>query len=795
MALKKSDLYASLWESCNELRGGMDASQYKDYVLTLLFVKYVSDKYAGDPYGGVVVPEGSHFKDLVALKGTDTIGNLINTDVLAPLAAANKLPKFPDFNDPAKLGSGNEKVQRLTNLIGVFQNPALDFTSNRAADDDILGDAYEFLMRHFATESGKSKGQFYTPSEVSRTVAHLVGIGAAATTPQTTVYDPTCGSGSLLLKVADQASTPVTLYGQEKDLTTSGLARMNMILHDYPHAHIAQGNTLTTPAFTSGDALDTFDYIVANPPFSDKRWSTGLTTDKDKYQRFTLGTPPARQGDYAYLLHILRSLNLTGTAACILPHGVLFRGGAEGTIRRAIVRRGYLKAVVGLPPNLFYGTGIPACILVLSKLAAAERSHVYLVDAADGFIKDGAKNRLRERDIHRIVDACAQQHDLPGYARRVPISQIEANDYNLNLPRYIDRAASATREDAAGHLYGGIPQSDVEALAPYWDACPGLRESLFEALRPGYVRLVPDPSRIPVAVSAHPAFRSFRDDADQAFDHWYEWAEQRLSAFGQGDKPSLTLHQVSEHLLDHYTGRPLVSRYAAFQHLMDYAASTLSDDLYIVSSDGWNADPQPILNAKEKVVGWDSDLLPKRYLIAAFFADEQQAIDQLQAERETLIAEQAELEEEEGGDEGAFADLERVNKANVTARLRELRGQSDDESLAEAAALLRWTDLYTGAADLRKAVRTAEAELDDRVRDHYDTLTPDQVRALVVRDKWLATIGAAIRGETDRAARTLTTRVASLAERYATPLPDLEAQAEQSADRFRAHFDRMGVTA
>ena len=414
MALKKSDLYASLWQSCDELRGGMDASQYKDYVLTLLFVKYVSDKYAGDPFGDVTVPDGSSFGDMVALKGDDEIGDKINKQVLAPLAKQNELAGFPDFNDSAKLGSGKEKVQRLTNLIGIFQNPGLDFTGNRAGGDDILGDAYEYLMRHFATESGKSKGQFYTPSEVSRVMARVVGIGEANTTPQTSVYDPTCGSGSLLLKVADHAPTAVTLYGQEKDQATSTLARMNMILHGYASALIEQGNTLASPLFLSesGD-LKTFDFIVANPPFSDKRWTTGLDPENDDYERFALGTPPAKQGDYAYLLHILRSLKSTGTAACILPHGVLFRGNAEAGIRRAIVERGYLKAVIGLPPNLFYGTGIPACILLLDKGGASERGGVFLVDASAGFVKDGPKNRLRERDIHRIVDVVTKERSCP----------------------------------------------------------------------------------------------------------------------------------------------------------------------------------------------------------------------------------------------------------------------------------------------------------------------------------------------------------------------------------------------
>src|SRR5437868_2742339 len=296
---------------------------------------------------------------------------------------------MPDFNDPNKLGSGKEMVERLTNLIAIFENPALDFSTNRADGDDILGDAYEYLMQHFAVDSGKSKGQFYTPAEVSRVIAQIIGIRSAETTSSTTVYDPTCGSGSLLLKVGDEAGTPVTLYGQEKDAATSTLARMNMILHNYSTALVEQGNTIANPKYKVGDALKTFDYVVANPPFSDKRWSTGIDPLHDPYERFQpFGTPPGKQGDYAYLLHIVRSLRSTGKGACILPHGVLFRGNAEADIRRNLVRKGFIKGIIGLPANLFYGTSIPACIIILDKEDAHTRKGIFMIDASAGYLKD-----------------------------------------------------------------------------------------------------------------------------------------------------------------------------------------------------------------------------------------------------------------------------------------------------------------------------------------------------------------------------------------------------------------------
>ena len=496
MAIKKSDLYSSLWASCDELRGGMDASQYKDYVLFMLFIKYISDKYGNsDAFAPpVIIPKGASFTDMIALKGKPDIGDKINTQIIQPLIDANaRLARsdFPDFNDPNKLGEGQAMVDRLTNLVGIFQKPELDFSQNRAEHDDILGDAYEYLMRHFATESGKSKGQFYTPSEVSRVIAQVIGIAPGNSKASTTAYDPTCGSGSLLLKVAAQAGKQITLEGQEMDVTTAGLARMNMILHDFPTANIQTGNTLAAPKFKDGEQLRTYDYVVANPPFSNKTWSIGLTPSKDPYQRFAWGVPPAKQGDYAFLLHIIRSMKSTGKAACILPHGVLFRGNAEAVIRQQLVRSGILKGIIGLPPNLFYGAGIPACILVLDKENAAARKGVFMIDASKGFIKDGNKNRLRDQDIHRIVDTFTKQADAPPYARLVPFDEIgdPNNDFNLNLPRYIDSSEPEDLQDIEGHLRGGIPERDLDALADYWRVLPGVRAALFDSLRPGYARL------------------------------------------------------------------------------------------------------------------------------------------------------------------------------------------------------------------------------------------------------------------------------------------------------------------
>jgi type I restriction enzyme M protein len=800
MALKKSELYSFLWQSCDELRGGMDASQYKDYVLVLLFIKYVSDKYAGMPYAPITIPPGAGFKDLVALKGRPDIGDQINKKIIAPLANANKLSDLPDFNDANKLGSGKEMVDRLTNLIAIFENKGLDFSRNRADGDDILGDAYEYLMRHFATESGKSKGQFYTPAEVSRIMAQIIGINATKTSAATTVYDPTCGSGSLLLKVGDEAGTAVTLYGQEKDAATSGLARMNMILHDNPTALIVQGNTLADPKYKEGDLLKTFDFVVANPPFSDKRWVNGIDPLSDPHERFKpFGTPPAKQGDYAYLLHIVRSLKSTGKGACILPHGVLFRGNAEGDIRKNLIRKGYIKGIIGLPSNLFYGTGIPACIVMVDKENAQSRKGVFLIDASRGFDKDGPKNRLRSRDIHQIVDVFNRRLEVAGYSRMVSLAEIERNDFNLNIPRYIDSQTAEDRQDIEGHLKGGIPAVDVEALGSYWKVCPGLKATLFAANRPGYLNPAVDKQAIKTTIYGHPEFAAFITRMNTLFAEWRERSAATLKGLTAGCHPREVIRNLSEDLLSHYHDKPLIDSYAVYQHLMDYWAGTMQDDCYLIAADGWRAETYRIIETrkgkdgkpgKQVDKGWACDLAPKSLIVARYFGAEPEALAELESELENIGARIAELEEEHGGEEGGFGELDKMNKANVSARLKEIKG--DKETTDEAAVLNAWLKLCTRQTNLKKQIKEAEAALDAKACAHYPKLTEAEIKALVVDDKWLAALDTAIHGEMDRVSQQLTQRVKELAERYDTPLPQLISRVAELEARVDAHLERMG---
>jgi type I restriction enzyme M protein len=815
MPIKKSELYSSLWSGCDELRGGMDASQYKDYVLVLLFVKYVSDKFAGLPYAPITIPKGAGFADMVALKGKPDIGDQINKKILAPLFNANKLSDPPDFADTNKLGSGKEMVERLTNLIAIFENPALDFSKNRADGDDLLGDAYEYLMRHFATESGKSKGQFYTPAEVSRVIAQILGIRHAKTSNATTVYDPTCGSGSLLLKVGEEAghnkSVKVTLYGQEKDSSTAGLARMNMILHDYATAEIKQGNTLASPLFMDCDTLKTFDYVVANPPFSDKRWTTGLDPENDIFERFKhYGVPPAKQGDYGYLLHILRSMKPGGKAACILPHGVLFRGNAEAAIRKNLIQRGYIKAIIGLPANLFYGTGIPACIIVLEKADATARKGIFMIDASKGFIKDGNKNRLRDQDIHKLVDTFTRFLEVARYSRMVSVAEISdpKNDYNLNLPRYIDSNEPEDLQDIEAHLRGGIPNRDIDALESYWQVIPGVRGALFKkAERAGYSQLRVSIAEIKPTIFGHSEFTTYNESVTKLFAKWKSNHLASLQGISKSTKPKALIETLSEDLLSTFEKARLLDAYDVYQHLMDYWAETMQDDVYLITSDGWSEAAKPRLIVEEKgkkskekpdiIVGkgrYKTELIPPSLVIARYFSKEQAEIERLEAEIAALEQSMEEMAEEHCGEDGLLAeaknDKEKLTRLSVTARLKEIKG--DKTADEERKVLLEYLAFSDKESERSLALDAARDALMARVFEKFDDFSVEEIKTLVVDDKWLGTLAAAVQGELDRISQTLTGRIRQLAERYDTPLPKLTDEVEMLAKKVARHLDKMG---
>ncbi len=762
--------------------------------------------------GGIDVPEGGSFNDMVALRGDKEIGDKINK-IIGRLADANEPLKGvidqADFNDETKLGTGKEMQDRLTNLIGIFNNLD-DLSGNRAEGDDLLGDAYEYLMRHFATESGKSKGQFYTPAEVSRIMAKVIGIGAD-TTGQHTIYDPTCGSGSLLLRAADEAPRGLSIYGQEKDNATYALAWMNMILHDYDDAELKHGNTLATPNFIDDDGkLTRFNFAVANPPFSDKGWTSGLNLEHDPYNRFDgYSIPPAKNGDYAFLLHFIASLKSDGKGAIILPHGVLFRGNKEADIRRNLIRRGYIKGIIGLPANLFYGTGIPACIIVIDKEHANTRHGIFMIDASKGFLKDSNKNRLRAQDIHRIVSVFNEQTEIEGYSRMVPTSEISdtANAYNLNIPRYIDNSDPEDIHDLNAHLNGGIPDTDIDALNDYWQEFPTLRDALFiEIGRSGYSDLQVDIQQVKSMILSHNEFTAYQQRVTSMYEVWRDTQKSLLGSIDANTKPRDVINALSENILVNFTDLRLLDAYAVYQQLMDYWDEVMQDDVYLISAVGWVEASKPRETDQKKKIKetpnltigkkkYMMDLIPPALIVARYFATEQDAIEVLQTKQATAESELAGYVEEHTGEDGLLSDAKNnkgdITASSVNARLKAIQGEQ--ESKEEEKVLTSYALFSDAVSKSSRAIKKEQKALDQQVLTQYSTLTEIEIKTIVVEDKWVANVQSAIKDEVQHMTQELTGRVQELKERYAKSLPDLTSEIDEFSTKVDAHLRKMGV--
>lgn len=741
MAVKKSALYAALWEACNKMRGGVEPSRYKDYVLLLLFFKYVSDRAKSGNSGDYQVSPGASFDDLVRLKNKENIGEAVDKVIQKFLEENALTKKVPDvsFNNANELGSGKELVDKVTGLIAVFENPALDFRNNRAGGDDIIGDAYEYFMKKFAQDSGKSKGQFYTPGEVSRTIARLIEIGDLTEEQyknrnyeKWTLYDPACGSGSLLIRAADEAPTDkegdflISIYGQEKDQNTAWLAQMNLGIHHRGTAEILQGNTLAKPGHTTGlKELKTFDFIVMNPPFSDKSWSDGLTPREDPYRRFDgYDIPPEKNGDYAWFLHVLKSLNSTGKAGIVMPHGILFRGNAEENIRKQVLAKKYIKAIVSLPANLFFGTGIPACIVILDKENADEREGIFLIDASRGFKKDGNKNRLREQDIERIVQAYRGRKEIPGYSRMVSYKEIlEDNGGNLNIPRYIQKIDDTLPQNIDAHLHGGIPQGDVLSLQKLWDISPTLQHTLLKAdeKRPVYALAIPAAGVETVMGEDQKIQEEKEIETHTLFVPWKERVKEPLLHITEDTAPKALIRQISLDLLHTYEKAKVLDPYDVYDGLMNYWNEQMQDDVYLIKAEGYEVgrtieyvygtkkkkdkngktmkDDQGkdiSLEDRSKILSFDGILLPKEILETTYFPKEMDHLGILEEEIAALEGELADMREEEGGEGGLLQEVMNdegndITKGSLTARIKALedrRTSPDAEILDRLCSLL-----------------------------------------------------------------------------------------------------------
>lgn len=749
MAVKKSELYSLLWEACNKLRGGVEPSRYKDYVLVLLFFKYVSDRYKGKRFAEFTVSDGASFDDLIAAKGKSDVGERVDKIIQKFLEDNGLQGSLPDvsFNNPDELGSGKELVDKVSGLIAIFQNPAIDFKSNRASGDDIIGDAYEYFMMKFAQESGKSKGQFYTPSEVSRIIARLIGIGdiKQETDKKWTLHDPAAGSGSLLIRAADEApidkngDSIVTIFGQEKYPDTAGLAKMNFILHNKGTGEIKSGNTLANPAYTDDfGELKKFDFIVMNPPFSDKDWTDGIKASEDKYKRFDgFGVPPEKNGDYAWFLHVLKALDSNGKAGIILPHGVLFRGNAEETIRKEVLDKRYIKGIVGLPANLFYGTGIPACIIIIDKENADRREGIFMIDASRGFKKDGNKNRLREQDIEKIVQTFVNEVKIEGYSTFVTYKDIlnkEGNDGNLNVPRYIQKIDDTLPQNIASHLLGGIPEVDIDSIEKLWNVSPDLKQQIFTCVdeKHSVYNLAISPSEIEAAIAADGNIKGEKtNECEVLFDAWKSTVKNVLLNINADTNPKELIRNIGVEILNDFAPARLLDNYDIYDFLLNYWNEKLQDDVYVIKASGYEAGREIeyvyvqkkakdeagetiSVDDTSKMKSFDGSLISREIIEREYFETELTALNELTEKSALLESELDEMREEESGEDGLLKEILNTNgdgipKANLNKRIKELDSKKTSSVIDDINKLLELLD--TGNTTEMEKVVNSNGEL------------------------------------------------------------------------------------
>ena len=824
MAIKKSQLYSALWEGCNALRGGMDASQYKDYVLTMLFLKYISDKQKADPENQLFeIPEGCTFDDIVKLKGQTDIGDTLNKKlekIGEAFCLGSSFFHNADFNDPKKLGSGKDLIDTVSGLIEVFENPALDFGNNRAADDDLIGDAYEYLMRKFAQASGKSKGQFYTPAEASRLAAALLDI-KSDTRPNISIYDMTCGSGSLLLRAAHESNAEnTTLYGQEIDIATLHMAEMNMILHGMAGYHdLKNGDTINNPLHKSPTQPDTqlmtFDYCVANPPYSVKNWRKSAK-ENDDYGRWNtrIGIAPDSKGDFAFLMHMIKSMKSTGKGSCFLPHGVLFRGKmekqADGTwkgeseamIRKYLVDQHLISGVIGLPANIFYGTGIPTCIVVIDKAAAHDSKGIFMIDAKDGFRKDGDKNRLREQDIRHVCDVWNTKKDVPHYAKMVSWDEIATNGYNLNLPRYVTSEDKEPKQDLFAHLNGGIPQTDVDAMTALWELCASLKTDLFmPSENTGYLQFTEKArENMDETIQQNASFIKQASDYQATIAKWEEYMRSELPNICIDCTPKVLIDSWGNNILRIFREcKSLVNEYDVYDELYRYWEETMQDDAYMISRDGWKVSitlPRDKKGNIKKNYSYEDiacDLLPSMILARACFSEALSHIESLSSSIESADAEMNSLAEE-NCDSFAdfFNDKNKVKLSDVKAALKIAKR---DSSQFDKSDVELWT-VFVSIADTmekdKKSLKDEITELTKSVQDRYALLSEDEVRELVFAHKWMP----AMHERLSRLMSTCQQRVSSdmhtLNARYENTLSQLTDSVKDYESAVISHLKEMG---
>lgn len=870
--MNKQQLAAKIWDAANRMRSKIDANEYKDYILGFIFYKYLSEKEV--QYLKANGFDDGQIKEYVSEDSPETVGYLqknlgyfiaykdlfstwiamkkdFSTDcVTTALSAFSRLisPTHKRVFDKiflaldaglTKLGDrADTRTRAVSDLIHLVNTIPM----GGRQDYDVLGYIYEDLISKFASSAGKKAGEFYTPHEVSQLIADITA-HHLKDRENIEIYDPTSGSGSLLITIGEAVakymsirdpgegdlSRRVKYFAQELNANTYNLTRMNLVMHDIPADNIVprNGDTLLDdwPYFDEADPKGTYDplyvdAVVSNPPYSQKWDPAGKEMDP-RYARF--GLAPRSAADYAFLLHDLYHIKPDGIMCIVLPHGVLFRGGSEGDIRRNLIEENHIDAIIGLPANIFFGTGIPTIIMVLKQ--KRDNTDVLIIDASKGFAKEGKNNKLRASDIRRIADTVAARKDVPKFARLVSREEIRKNDYNLNIPRYVDSSEPAESYDIYASFYGGVPEKEIDSLSLYWNALPGLRDDLFIHKDGAYPEMAK--GDVKERIENHSSVRRYRQRMADAFQSFPDFLEKELIVAPESVDTAKEEGVISGNLFRRLAGMPLVDPYEAYQLFHDdwvhieTDLEAIREGKELAEKEGRTdplgaarmVDPVMVLKSAggkdiEVQNGWEGRVLPFALIQEKKLRDKKEAIAAMDRRTEEIHGACDELLDslpEEGKESVTNEAGDDFDWKAVTKEAKDLKKEWKKETPPEgslAAAILRADALQKEEKAVRKEKKSAEEALIVETKSVIEHLTDEEVRDLL-REKWIRALCVSLGALPEKTIRTLTEKVEALSQKYAVTLPDLDREIHQTEKALAAmmdeltgnEFDRKGLDA
>lgn len=829
--MDKRQLANSIWTAANEMRGSLDATDYKDFILGFLFYKYLSDKEVeyfinnGVPAEDLSV-ELTHASEasphLYFTNSRDNLGYYIAYEDLfeswlskrATLDVADiseGLRRFDASVNPAhqhlykdifasflssirKLGdNASAQAKKLRTIMNVIK----DVPTGSGADYDILGYVYEYLIGQFAANAGKKNGEFYTPHAVALAMAEIVA-HHVADRDAIEIYDPTSGSGSLLLNIGQAVERhsgragSIRYYAQELKQDAYNLTRMNLVMRGLEASNIVtrRGDSLDQdwPMIDKYDNYNLLrvDAVVSNPPYSAK-WDREQAQSDPRFAGY--GLAPETKADYAFLLHELYHLKDDGIMTIVLPHGVLFRGGEEEKIRRNLIEKNNIEAVIGLPANIFFGTGISTIVMVLKKQRSADTG-VLFIDASQGFVKVGTKNDLRARDVRKIVDTVIERRDIEKYSRLVSRDEIRENDYNLNIPRYVDSSADAEYFDIFSTMFGGIPHRELDCYRDYWESLPGLRESIFEQLSPTHSQ-VRDGVELAATVRAHESVAGFTQDFAGAFEGFEAALRARLVENLEAVDLLTVEADIRADIFDRLAGVPLIDDYEVYQHFAD-AWAGIENDLEVIKREGWEATREVVPNMvvktknKQKVEvqdGWLGKVFDFALVQKVLLADDLEVIEQLREKEAVLSARLAELFESVDEEDYELGDVSLANAKGDAFAATVVKAQAkviekNQDEVAEGSleeVLLNAAQALGEQAKTVKALKAAERELEGKTVVTIASLSDEQVMELL-HAQWITGMVEQFSAVPGIVVGRLIDALQALEAKYATTLDDVNTQ-------------------